>query len=91
MFQMFEKAILGMAFLRIFSGSLEILVALIILKLNNVEKALVVNSSLALIGPLILITTTSIGLIGMEDKISFTKIIWVFIGIALILYGVKSG
>ncbi len=91
MFQMFEKAILGMAFLRIFSGSLEILVALIILKLNNVEKALVVNSSLALIGPLILITTTSIGLIGMADKISFTKIIWVFIGIALILYGVKSG
>lgn len=91
MFQMFEKAILGMAFLRIFSGSLEILVALIILKLNNVEKALVVNISLALIGPLILITTTSIGLIGMADKISFTKIIWVFIGIALILYGVKSG
>ncbi|CEE01473.1 hypothetical protein B4064_0698 [Caldibacillus thermoamylovorans] len=91
MFQMFEKAILGMAFLRIFSGSLEILVALIILKLNNVEKALVVNSSLALIGPLILITTTSIGLIGMADKISFTKIIWVFIGIAFILYGVKSG
>ncbi|MEK6454150.1 YqhV family protein [Caldifermentibacillus hisashii] len=88
---MFEKAILGMAFLRIFSGSLEILVALIILKLNNVEKALVVNISLALIGPLILITTTSIGLIGMADKISFTKIIWVFIGIALILYGVKSG
>ncbi|AWI14182.1 YqhV family protein [Caldifermentibacillus hisashii] len=88
---MFEKAILGMAFLRIFSGSLEILVALIILKLNNVEKALVVNSSLALIGPLILITTTSIGLIGMADKISFTKIIWVFIGIAFILYGVKSG
>lgn len=91
MFQMFEKAILGMAFLRIFSGSLEILVALIILKLNNVEKALVVNSYLALIGPLILITTTSIGLIGMADKISFTKIIWVFIGIAFILYGVKSG
>ncbi|MEN0666211.1 YqhV family protein [Caldifermentibacillus hisashii] len=88
---MFEKAILGMAFLRIFSGSLEILVALIILKLNNVEKALVVNSFLALIGPLILITTTSIGLIGMADKISFTKIIWVFIGIAFILYGVKSG
>ncbi|MEG6534539.1 YqhV family protein [Caldibacillus thermoamylovorans] len=88
---MFEKAILGMAFLRIFSGSLEILVALIILELNNVEKALVVNSSLALIGPLILITTTSIGLIGMADKISFTKIIWVFIGIAFILYGVKSG
>ncbi len=91
MFQMFEKAILGMAFLRMFSGSIEILVAIIILKLNDVEKALMVNSSLALIGPLILILTTSIGLIGLADKISFAKIIWVFIGITCILYGIKSG
>lgn len=91
MFQMYEKAILGMAFLRMFSGSIEILVAIIILKLNNVEKALMVNSSLALIGPLILILTTSIGLIGLADKISFAKIIWVFIGVTCILYGVKSG
>lgn len=90
MFHMFEKAILGMALLRMISGTLEILVAFIILKLNNVEKALVVNSSLALIGPLVLITTTSIGLIGMADKISFTKMIWVFIGIFCILYGVRS-
>ncbi|WP_033829411.1 YqhV family protein [Bacillus andreraoultii] len=88
---MFEKAILGMAFLRMFSGSIEILVAIIILKLNDVEKALMVNSSLALIGPLILILTTSIGLIGLADKISFAKIIWVFIGITCILYGIKSG
>lgn len=91
MFQMYEKAILGMAFLRMFSGSIEILVAIIILKLNDVEKALMVNSSLALIGPLILILTTSIGLIGLADKISFAKIIWVFIGVTCILYGVKSG
>lgn len=52
MFHIFEKAILGMALLRILSGSIEILVALWILKFNDVEKALVVNSSLALVGPI---------------------------------------
>lgn len=90
MLQMFDKAILGMAFLRLFSGSLEILVALIILKLNQIEKALIVNSSLAIVGPIILILTTSIGLIGLADKISYTKIFWIFLGVCFIIYGVRS-
>jgi putative exporter of polyketide antibiotics len=90
MFYFIEKAILGMALLRILSGSIEIFVAFMILKYNDVEKALVLNSSLALIGPLILIITTSIGLFGMAEKINFTKIIWIFAGVGCILYGVRS-
>lgn len=90
MFHMFEKAIIGMAFLRMISGSIELIVALLILKFNNIEKALVLNSSLALVGPIILILTTTIGLVGMAEKISFMKVIWIFSGVALILYGVKS-
>lgn len=90
MFHIFEKAILGMALLRILSGSIEILVALLILKFNDVEKALVVNSSLALVGPIILMITTTIGLVGLSEKVSLTKLIWVFGGVACILYGIKS-
>lgn len=90
MFHIFEKAILGMALLRILSGSIEILVALWILKFNDVEKALVVNSSLALVGPIILMITTTIGLVGLSEKVSLTKLIWVFVGVACILYGIKS-
>ncbi|MCQ6276111.1 YqhV family protein [Bacillus sp. V3B] len=90
MFQLFEKAIMGMALLRILSGSIEIFVAFLILKYNDVEKALVVNSSLAVIGPLILIITTSIGLLGISEKVSYTKLMWIFGGVACIIYGVKS-
>lgn len=90
MFSIFEKAIVGMTLLRILSGSIEIFVALLILKSNNIEKALVLNSSLALVGPIILILTTTIGLVGLAEKISFIKIFWIFSGVALILYGVKS-
>lgn len=90
MFQFLEKAIIGMASLRILSGSIEIFAALLILKVNEVEKALIINSSLALIGPLILIATTAVGLFGIAEKVSFTKMLWIFCGVGMILYGVKS-
>lgn len=87
---MWEKAIMGMAALRILSGSIEILAALFILKVNQVEKALLINSGLAVVGPVILITTTAIGLLGMSDRISFAKIAWIMVGISFILIGVRK-
>lgn len=90
MFHIFEKAVLGMVILRILSGSIEISVALLMLKFNNIEKALILNSSLAFVGPIILILTTTIGLVGIAEKISIMKIVWIFTGVAFILYGVKS-
>ncbi len=85
-----DKAVLGMALLRIISGVIEVSAALLMIKLNTVEKALLVNSSLAIVGPLILITTTTIGVIGIADNISLMKLIWIFLGVSLILIGVKS-
>ncbi|RKD25567.1 hypothetical protein BEP19_01080 [Ammoniphilus oxalaticus] len=90
MWQVFEKAVLGMALLRIMSGSIEVFAALMMLKVNQVEKAMMINGSLALVGPLVLILTTSIGLVGIADKVSFTKIMWILLGVAFILIGVKS-
>jgi hypothetical protein len=90
MFTSIEKVVMVMAVLRIFSGSVELIAALLMLKFNNIEKALIVNSSLVLVGPTILILTTAIGLSGMAENISFFKIFLIFLGIALILYGVKS-
>ena len=90
MLNLLEKAVMGMAALRILSGSIEIFAALLMIKLNDVGKALAVNSSLALVGPFILILTTTIGLMGLADKISFGKMFWVLLGVGCILYGVWS-
>jgi len=87
---MWEKAIMGMAALRVFSGSLEILAALLILKVNQVEKALLINSGLAIVGPVVLLTSTAVGLLGMTDRISFAKIAWILLGISCILIGVRK-
>lgn len=90
MFIILEKAVLGMAFLRLLSGSIEVFAAILMLRFNSVEKALMINSSLALVGPIILILTTTIGLVGIVGDISVMKIVWILLGVAFILIGVKS-
>lgn len=90
MFTTFEKVVLAMALLRILSGSIEISAALLMLKFNSIEKALLLNSSLVLVGPLILILTTSIGLSGIAEQISYFKIFLIFIGVSCILFAVLS-
>ena len=90
MFIAFEKAVLIMGLLRLLSGSIEIFAAILMLRLNDIENALVVNSSLALVGPIILISTTAVGLFGMTEKLSLFKISCIFIGVTIIFIGIKS-
>jgi putative exporter of polyketide antibiotics len=85
---MLNKIVLGMASLRLMSGTIEIIAALIMLRMNQIDKALMVNSGLALVGPLVLLTTTTIGLVGLADKLSFGKLIWVLVGVSCIFIGV---
>lgn len=89
MFLAMEKAVILMVLIRLFSGSIEIFAAMLMFKLNNIEKALIVNSSLALIGPIILIITTTVGLLGISEKLSFPKIGCICAGVVLILVGMK--
>ena len=85
---MISKIVLSMALLRVLSGSIELLAAFLIYRFNNVEKALVVNSTLALVGPLIFISVTTLGLVGITDKLSLGKLVWVSVGIACLLIGI---
>ncbi|MGG6309723.1 YqhV family protein [Paenibacillus macerans] len=85
---MLDKFVTGMASLRIFSGTIEILAALLMLKLGRVDKALAVNSALAFVGPTVLLVTTSIGLAGMADKLSWGKMVWIGCGVACLLIGI---
>jgi hypothetical protein len=83
-----DKTVFSMAVLRIASGSIELTAALVMLKLNEVQKALAVNSMLALVGPIVLLTTTTIGLVGLSDKLSPMRLIWVTVGVSCLLVGI---
>jgi hypothetical protein len=83
-----DKAAVSMAMLRMLSGSLELTAAIVMLRFNDVQKALVINSMLALVGPLVLISTTAIGLVGLSDKLSPVKFVWILAGVGCLLIGI---
>ncbi|MDP4096751.1 YqhV family protein [Paenibacillus sp. P96] len=83
-----DKFVAGMGLLRLLSGCVEIAAAIIMLRLNQVDKALAVNAGLALVGPMVLVITTTIGLIGMADKLSWDKLLWICCGVACLIFGV---
>ncbi len=85
---MLTKIVISMAILRILSSFIELIAAILIFRSNSVEKALLINSLLALVGPLVFISITTIGLIGIADKLSFQKLIWIIVGISCLFIGV---
>lgn len=91
MLETISKVVLSMGVLRILSGSLEVTAGLLMLRFNDVEKALMINASLALVGPIVLMTTMTLGLIGIAEKLSMAKLLWVVAGVTCIFIGVRSG
>jgi membrane-bound ClpP family serine protease len=86
---MIEKVVLSMAAIRILSGTLEITAALFMLHYNTVERALVINSLLSIVGPIIFFSTMTIGIYGLSTKLSFSSLLWIMLGIICIVYGIK--
>jgi uncharacterized membrane protein len=85
---MMEPAVLSMAGLRLLSATIELVSALVMLSLNDVKKAVAVNALLAIVGPIIFITTMTIGLFSITDELSFSKLLFIAIGVAFILFGI---
>ncbi|MEK5185267.1 YqhV family protein [Solibacillus sp. FSL R5-0691] len=85
-----DKALIMIIALRIISGSIELTAAALMFKFNDLEKAFYINTLLALVGPVILIVTTGLALLGLAEKISLARIICLFCGISLILFSLKA-
>ncbi len=83
-------SLLGMVILRLLSGSIEITAAVLIYKLNNLEHALKINALLASLGPIIFIGAMYLGLTGLARDLSFSRAIFIYAGVALIFWGLRS-
>ncbi|HBT19839.1 MAG TPA: DUF2619 domain-containing protein [Peptococcaceae bacterium] len=90
MFFVKDKYVFGMALVRFFSAFMEFSAAVLMLKLNRVDKAMQVNAFLALVGPIVLITATGIGLAGLAGKTSPYKLILIALGVFLIVVGARK-
>lgn len=89
MFFVFDKFVFSMAALRLLSSSIEFTAALLMLRYNDVETAFKINALLAMVGPTVMITVTSLGLVGLAGRVSTQGLVSIAMGAALILYGVR--
>ena len=85
-----DNVLHGMAGLRFLSGSIEIVAALLMVYFGTVQKAVQINAALALVGPTVLILVTSLGLLGLADRMEFWRMAVVMGGVAMILWGVRG-
>jgi hypothetical protein len=85
-----DKIVLGMAGIRLLSASIEFTAAMLILMYGRVETAFKINALLALVGPAVLLTVTTLGLIGLAGKISPSGMMSVILGVILIFVGINK-
>ena len=89
MFLLTDKIVAGMAGVRILSAAIEFTAAMLMLKFGKVETAFKINAVLALVGPTVLLTVTSLGLIGLAGKVSFSGMAIIILGVTLIFIGIN--
>jgi hypothetical protein len=80
----------SMATIRVISGLLEIVVAFIFLKGGRVENALRMNAFLGLIGPLVFLLVSVLGVVAIAVKLSWYKMTMICLGIIMVMIGTKS-
>ncbi|HAN87584.1 MAG: DUF2619 domain-containing protein [Bacillota bacterium] len=76
-----------MAAIRAAAGLIEVIGAIIILRLGTVPKALQVNAFLAAAGPIFMLAVTGVGLLGLAGRIPPVKVVLIAVGAGLILAG----
>lgn len=84
-----ETTVNHMAIVRVISGLLEIGVAVLFLKAGRVDTALRMNAFLGLVGPLVFIGVSVLGVAAIAVKLSWMKIICLVFGLTLVLIGTK--
>lgn len=90
MFQVEDKIVYGMASVRFISSCIEFVGACLMIYFGTAEKALQVNGALALVGPLVLVTVTFLGIAGMAGQMQWTRIAVILMGVGCILYGARA-
>ena len=82
-----NKILLVMIGMRVLSSMIELTAAFLMYYFGQVKIAIRINAVLGIIGPLILIFVTFLGLVEISQDISLYKIILIAVGVLFILIG----
>lgn len=81
----------GMVILRALSALVEVSAVLVMLRLSRIESLLRLNSVLGLIGPLIFLSVSALGLAGMVGRVNPGRFLLVAAGVLLVVLGTRAG
>lgn len=85
-----DKVVYGMAGIRFISSLLELTGAFLMLRFGTADKALWVNGLLAMVGPVVLVSVTFLGIAGIADEIHWWRIGIIVLGVGCILFGARG-
>jgi len=80
-----------MAAVRIISSAIELGAALLMLRLARIEQAVQINAALGLVGPLIFVTTTLLGIAGLAGRVPAMRLALIGAGVLLVVLGARRG
>ncbi|HHX26079.1 MAG TPA: YqhV family protein [Firmicutes bacterium] len=84
-----ENPVLLMSYLRVIGAGVEIAAAILMLRINTIEAALRINAVLGLLGPVVLIAVSALGLWGLVERVSLAKLVIILCGSVLIIIGTR--
>jgi len=79
-----------MIFLRLLSSLMEMGAAFLMYYFKNVATAIKINAILGLVGPLILLLVTFVGLVEIRDRLELKNLLLIAAGVILILIGTRN-
>lgn len=85
-----EKMLWGIRLMRLLSACAEVTVAILLLRITDVRVMIRLNGLLGLVGPLIFITVSSLGLAASLGKVQTGKLGLILLGVVLVLWGTRS-
>ena len=85
-----NNALYIMIFLRLLSSLMEMGTAFLMYYFKNVATAIKINAILGLVGPLILLLVTFVGLVEIRDRLELKNLLLIAAGVILILIGTRN-
>lgn len=84
-----ERLVWGIRVARTVSATLEVAAALLLWRMTDARTMLRLNSALGMVGPVIFVTVSALGLAATFDRLQPHKLGLVFVGIVLVVLGTR--
>jgi hypothetical protein len=84
-----ERLMWGIRLVRLLSATIEVTAVILLLRMHDVRSMLRLNAGLGMVGPLIFITVSALGLTASLGQVQPAKLVLILIGVVLVIIGTR--